>query len=109
MQPYFSLLLESISHVLKSICIHFTVNWALNMHDLDVTSSQITLVCHWQGKISGANLVVSCYKSPFSIFNINLHTYIKVEPRIKKASWHLAYLNQDRMKNKKIQLIGFIC
>lgn len=56
------------------------------MHDLDVTSSQISLVCHWQGKISGANLVVKCYKLPFSIFNINLNTYINVEPKIKGTS-----------------------
>lgn len=27
------------------------------MHDLDVTPSQISLVCHWQTKVSGANLI----------------------------------------------------
>lgn len=46
------------------------------MHDLDVTSGQISLVWHWHGKISGANLVVRCYKLAFSIFNINLNTHI---------------------------------
>lgn len=45
------------------------------MHDLDVTSGQISLVRHWQGKISEANLVLM-YKLPFSIFNINLNTYM---------------------------------
>lgn len=81
------------------------------MHDLDVTSSQISLICHSQGKISGANLVVNCYKLPFSIFNINLDRYIKVEPRLKKqAGTLLVCLNRDRMKNKQqIQLTGFIC
>lgn len=75
------------------------------MHDLDVTSSQITssqisLVRHWQGKISGANLVVNCYKLPCSIFNINLNTYIKVEPRVKKASWHTVSVLESRQNEK---------
>lgn len=56
------------------------------MHDLDVTPSRISLVCHWQRKISGANLVVNSYKLPFNIFNINLNTYIKVKSRIKKQA-----------------------
>lgn len=56
------------------------------MHDLDVTSSQITLVCHCQRKISGANLVVNSYKSPFITVNNYQNTYIKVKSRIKKAS-----------------------
>lgn len=29
------------------------------MHDLDVNPSQISLVCHWQTKISGANSVAN--------------------------------------------------
>lgn len=70
------------------------------MHDLDVTSSQISLICHSQGKISGANLVVNCYKLPFSIFNINLDTYIKVEPRIKKASRHIVSVLGSRQNEK---------
>lgn len=43
------------------------------MHDLDATPTQISLVCHCQRKISGANLVVNSYKLPFNIFNINLN------------------------------------
>lgn len=52
------------------------------MHDLDATPSQVSLVCHCQKKISGANLVVNSYKLPFSIFNINPNTNIKVKSRI---------------------------
>lgn len=70
------------------------------MHELDVTSSQFSLVCHWQGKISAANLVVNCYKLPFSIFNINLNTYIKIEPRIKKASRHIVSVLKSRQNEK---------
>jgi len=70
------------------------------MHDLDVTSSLISLVCHWQWKISGANLVVNCYKLPFSIFNINLNTYIKVELRTKKASHHIVSVLESRQTEK---------
>lgn len=70
------------------------------MHDLDVTSSQISLVCHWQAQNSGGNLVVNCYKLPFSIFNINLNTYIKVEPRIKKASRHIVSVLKSRQNEK---------
>lgn len=56
------------------------------MHDLNVTSSQTSLVCHCQRKISWANLVINSYKLPFYIVNINQNTYIKVKSRIKKAS-----------------------
>lgn len=70
------------------------------MHDLHVASSQISLVCHWQGKISEANLAVNCYKLSFSIFNINLNTYSKVESRINKASWHIVSLLESRQNEK---------
>lgn len=71
------------------------------MHDLDVTSSQISLVCHWQEKTSGANLAVNCYKLSFSIVNINLNTHSKVECRIKKTSWHFVSVLESRQNEKQ--------